>query len=214
MPSSQDLEAKKEFIEAFFEDLRQKAALTDRLFTDAHEDEARLLVCCYIEALGNGLEGSTGNGARNFVTALVEHGGNPVLALIHPKLLQTSLPYKSTAPANKTALQAAFARLPPNQALSEAELFTALGSGLPSDAVAFLRRELWRARIAAVAYSNIRSLGAHWFGSPGSVSFSQTIYQGRPLPEIDFSILRVALDRVIDHAQQLSTSTNKWFGRF
>src|SRR3990172_8931391 len=114
MPSPEDLAAKKGFIEAFFEDLRQKAALTDRLFAEHHEDEARLLVCCYIEALGNGLDASTGNGARNFVTVLVEHGGDPVLALIHPKLLHTSLPYKSTTPANKVALEGAFAKLPPN----------------------------------------------------------------------------------------------------
>ncbi len=214
MPSPEDLAAKKDSIQAFFEDLRKKAGLTDRLFNEGHEDEARLLVCCYIEALGNGLSGSTGNGARSFVTVLAEHGGDPELALVHPKLLQSSMPWKNTSAANRDVLEAVLATLAPTQALTDDELFAALGSGVPADALGFLRRELWRARLAMVAYSNIRSLGAHWFGSPGGVSFSQTTHGGKPLAEIGFSTLRAALDRIIAHAEALSLRTNKWFGRF
>jgi len=212
MPSQEDLVVKAGFIRAFFDDLRAKAGFADQLFADGHVDEARLLVCCYIESLGNGLDIASGHGARNFVQVLVDHGGEPVLTLILPKLLQTSMPYKNVSPPNKAALEAEFARLQANVALTETDLFGALGAGLTLDAISFLRRELWRARLAAVAYSNIRSVGAHWFGSPDSVSFSKTTHRGIALPEIDFSVLRASLTRIIDHVDALSTRTNKWFG--
>ncbi len=214
MASSADLAAKKGFIQAFFDDLREKVAFTDDLFAQGHQDEARLLVCCYIESLGNGLVDSTATPARNFVQAVVDHGDDPALALIHPKLLQTSLPLKSVSPADRAALQAAFAGLAPDKALKEKELFAVIGTALSTDAVAFLRRELWRARFAMIAYSNIRSIGAHFFGSPSSVSFSQMTHGGKPVSEIQFSTLRSVLARVIDHAETLSLTTNKWFGQF
>ena len=105
--SQEDVAAKRRFIEDFFENLEKSAELTDRLFSERHEDEARLLCCCYIEALGNGLDPSNGSGARSFARVLMDHGGELVLSLIHLRALQDSLPYKSTAPGNKTALEAA-----------------------------------------------------------------------------------------------------------
>jgi hypothetical protein len=214
MATPADLAAKKRFIQAFFDDLRRKAAFTDDLYTQDHQDEARLLVCCYIESLGNGLAGSTSNAARNFVQAVVDHGGDPALALIHPKLLQTSLPLKSVSAGNKAALQTALGGISSDKALSEAELFAAIGTGLPPDAITFLRRELWRGRFAMIAYSNIRSIGAHFFGSPGSVSFSKMTHGGKPVAEIQFSTLRSLLTRLLDHVEALSLNTNKWFGQF
>lgn len=213
MPTPDDLAAKKDFIEAFFEELEKKAALTDRLFAEGHKDEARLLCCCYIEALGTGLDPSDGSGARNFASILVDHGAEPVLGLIHPKALRNSLPYKSTAPVNKALLETAFQSLPRDQALTSRQLLHHV-QHLPSETVDFLKQELWRATIANVAYSQIRSLGAHWFGSPGSVSFSATTFQGKQIPEVDFTMLRRALDRVITFTKDLSLSSNKWFDRF
>ncbi len=214
MSSPEDLAAKKTFIEAFFDHFRQKAKLTDRLSQEGHDDEARLLVCCYIEALGNALNGITSGGARGFVTALVEHGGVPELALVHPRLLQRSMPWKSASKSVRIELEPFFARLASDEALSDDELFAALGSSVKADSIAFLKIELWRARIAMVAYSNIRSMNAHWFGSPGAVSFSETKHKGKPLSEIELSTLRAALDRILVHAEALSLRTNKWFGRF
>ena len=48
------------------------------------------------------------------------------------------------------------AGLASDKALIEPELVEAIGAGLSTDALAFLRRELWRARFAMIAYSNIR----------------------------------------------------------
>ncbi len=204
--------AKRRTIEAFFDDLEKKACLTDRLFSEGHEDEARLLCCCYIEALGNGLNPSNPGGAQNFATVLSDHGGEPMLCLIHPRALQNSLPYKSIAPGSRTAVQTFLNKLPANEALTETGLIDAARPELLTDALSFLQRELWRGTIAAIAYSKIRSLGAHWFASPGSVRFSQTTYQGDPIPEVDFSMLRRALGRVLQDAKTLSLNTNRWFG--
>jgi len=214
MHTPDDLAAKRRFIEAFFNNLRERASFVDLLYEGAHKDEAMLLVCCYIEALGNGLDATEGIGGRNFVTAIVQYGGNPMLALIHPKLLKSSLPYKSVAPAERAAVKDAIDALPDDQMLAEMDLLEALTPRLSSSALAFVTRELWRARVAAIAYSNIRSLGAHWFGGPDSVSFSTTTYRGRRVPEIDFPALRQVLDRITEHAEVLSLQTTKWFGRF
>jgi len=122
------------------------------------------------------------------------------------------LPYKNASPSTKAALEGALSRLPPSEALSDRELFVALGPAIDAEALAFLKRELWRARVAALAYSRVRSMGAHWFASPSAVSFSTTTHRGTPLPEIDFAVLRSALLRIIDYADALSARTNKWFG--
>jgi hypothetical protein len=213
MPSTQDLIAKKGFIEAFFEDLAKKIAFTDDLYSSGHEDEARLLCCTYIEAIGNGLEDPSTGAAECFVRVLEQHGGESVLALIHPKALKESLPYKSVAPADKLALDSAIAGLPPNEALTKPELRSLLAPKISGAALSFLERESWRATVAMIAYGHIRSLGVHWFGSPSALTFSSTTHHGTQLPDVDFALLRRALDRIFAHAKQLSLATNKWFGR-
>src|SRR4051812_46272776 len=107
MVSVEDLVAKKEFIQAFFDDLEKRIQFTDTLFAEEHRDEARLLCCVYIEALGNGLEGNTLGGAATFTKVLELYGGEPLLSLIHPKALRESLPYKNASPNDRSTLQRA-----------------------------------------------------------------------------------------------------------
>jgi len=212
LPTAEDLVAKKGFIEAFFEDLDAKIAFTDELHATGHEDEARLLCCTYIEALGNGLSSVQLGGAASFSNVLEAHGGEPTLALIHPKALKESLPYGSVSPADRVVLQSSIAALPPNEVLTKAELLKVLGPNLSVAALAFIDREYWRATIATIVYGNIRSLGVHWFGSPSTLTFSSTTHHGTQVPDIDFAFLRRALGRTFAHAKHLSLTTNKWFG--
>lgn len=213
MSSPEDLTAKRRFIEAYFEDLDQKACFTDRLNEKGHKDEALLLCCCYIEAVGNGLAATSAGYAENFASVLMEHGGEPVLALIHPRKVKESLPYKSTSPASKAALVGALLTLPTNQTLTADEFLTAMQQLITPDAFEFLKKELWRGSIASIVYSRIRSPGVHTFGPAKSLIFSATTYKDKLLPEVDFPMLRRVLARVIAHAEQVSLSTNRLFGQ-
>ena len=212
MPSAEDLAANRLAIEAFFEDLEQKALFTDSLYQDGHKDEAQLLCCCYIEACGNGLAATSTVGAECFTKVLTDHGEEPVLELIHPRAIQESLPYKSTSPASKSSLEGALQKLPTNEVLTSGELLVTMQPLVSPEAFEFLKRELWRGSIASIVYSRIRSPGVHRFGRQKNLIFSGTAYNGEPIPEIDFPILRRALDRVIEHAKQVSLSSNSWFG--
>ena len=113
----------------------------DELYATGHQHEARLLCCTYIEELGNGLERAATRGAASFSKVVEAHGGEPVLALIHPKALKESLPYKSVSPADRAALEPAVTALPPDETLTKAELVTLLGSKVSGTALGFVDRE-------------------------------------------------------------------------
>ena len=211
MTTAADKQAKLEFIGAFFDELDEKAALTEALFKEGHQDEARLLCCCYIEALGNGLYPQQNSGAQAFSLALCGHSGDPDFSLVCPKWLLRSLPFGSASPAASVAAKEALTALTQNEALDETELLAKIGS-IASDATEFLKREMWRGSVASAVYQDIRSLGVHWFGSPSSLSFETVKRDGKPLAEVGFWKLKNGLDKVIEDARRLSLASGKWFG--
>ncbi len=212
VPSAEDLAAKKEFIEAFFDELQQRVDLTGKLARD-FGNEARLLCCCHIEGLGNWLNPNLAGGpARVFVKVVADHGGDPRLLLVLPKRLADSLPWKSASPAVAAEIQGALAALPRDQAYTESEFLAALPPTTTADALSFVSREVWRGTVASIAYEHIRSSGVHWLGSSSGVSFSGTTHHGTPLETVDYEMLRGALDRILGHAREVSISSGKWFG--
>jgi len=52
-PSSEDLDVKREFIAAYFEELEKRIAFLVTLHDQDHEDEALLLCLVYIDGLAN-----------------------------------------------------------------------------------------------------------------------------------------------------------------
>jgi hypothetical protein len=210
--NQQDSADKKFFIEAFFEDLKNRAAFTQELEDSGHDNEARLLCCCYIEGLGNWLYQPNTSTAQNFVTALRDHGGEPTLALILPPRLDRALPYKSASQAIASAVHLTLQSLPLHEALTEAELMAKVGLLIGTDGQKFLSDNLWRGTVANIVYERIRGGGVHWLGSPDTVSFSITKHNGASLPEVDYYMLKAALDRVLVYARTISLETGKWFG--
>lgn len=213
MPST-DADAKRQFIEAYFDELAGKIPMLMRLSRDGHKDDARLLACCYIEALGNWLQGSTSVGASNFVYALKHFTDNNQIGLILLPLLRESLPFKNLTAAARPQLETALSALPQDEALSKEELLNAMRPTVSEAAVDFLRREAWRGTVASYVYGQMRSPAAHWGGSAGALTFSRTTYRGGRLRKIDFFVLKAALEQIIAHARTVSLETNKWFGHF
>ena len=212
MATAEDLKVKRIFIEAFLDNLDQKIRFLDELVEQGHGDEARLLCTTYLDGLANWLYLGRFGSAQNFSRLLADHGGEIVLALVVPESLIEELPWGSAPKGARVAIKAACRSLPPNEALTSAELMDALRATLSPEHAAWLEREVWRGSVANAVYARIRSRGVHWLGAAQALVFSKTSFQGRPLPCADFEMLMQALRRVFASAKELSLRTNKWIG--
>lgn len=210
----EDLAAKESFIIAFFDDLEAKLAFTAELESGGHDDEARTLCSIYIEALGNGLFYPASTYAANFSRALIDHSGLQLFSVASPGLLIKNLPFGSTSPAVRAEIQAALDSRPANGGSDLIDLLLAIRPEVSPSAFAFLEAEGWRGTVASATYAAVRSPGAHWFGSPQDLEFSQTTLNGIALPPVTFSHLHQAGLAVMTHARGVSISSGMWFGRF
>lgn len=212
MSQSEGQEAKRRAMDDYFRDVQARAAFTLELDRQGHRLEARILCCCYIEALGNRIHGDGKVGAKQFTNVLAQHGGEPALALIVPLALERYLPFKSAAPAVRDEVKSALASLPRDRAFELAEIRRHLFPSLSPAATKFLEPELWRGTVANIAYSRFRSPGVHWAGGPGAVIIDRVDGAGEAVPEVNFPILHRALVRIVAHARSISLSNGKWFG--
>jgi hypothetical protein len=212
MATAENLEAKRYFIAAFFEDLEKKVRFLDDLIEQGHADEARLLCTTYLDGLGNWLRPGSYGSARNFCTVLTNHGGETVLSLIIPDFLLEKLPWGSAPGGAKAEIEMACNSLTPHEAYAPPDFIASVRGNLSSTNARWLETELWRGAVANAVYDRIRSRSVHWLGSLPALGFSKTSYQGQPIPHADFEMLSRALNRIVDHAKVLSLQTNRWFG--
>ena len=83
--TKEDLEVKRRYIGAYFDDLRDRIDFLLELPKTDHEQEAMLLCYCYIDGLAAHLYWPDTAGHRNFVRAIRDFGPHEFLARIHPK---------------------------------------------------------------------------------------------------------------------------------
>lgn len=76
--------AKRESITDFFDDAEQRAGYLLELHATGRTGEAETLCLVYIDSFSQWLFWPRSRTGQNFVEALVQHGGNPEFALIHP----------------------------------------------------------------------------------------------------------------------------------
>ena len=76
--------AKRKFIAAFFDDAEERAVYLLDLHANGRATEAATLCLVYIDSFSQWLCWPRSRSGRNFVEALVDHGGDPEFALIHP----------------------------------------------------------------------------------------------------------------------------------
>jgi hypothetical protein len=210
--SDEDVEAKRRYIEDYFDDLEHRVSFTSELRATGHWHEAMLLCCCYIEGLGNWLSSNPASPTRSFCDALARFGGEPVFQLTIPRQAQVCFPWKSASPLVKASLTTALESLPPQEAFELEEVIERLLPVVSAEAIEFLKSEAWRATVAAVVYNRIRSRLVHGLSSADFITFSVTTYQGNPLPEIGFQMLHDALSRIVKHARRESLESGKFYG--
>lgn len=209
--NNRDANAKRETIRAYFDRLQEKADFTAELNRTGHRDEALLLCCVYIEALGNRLYWPREGARANFARILVEHGGDTRLALVHPKVLLKALGSRKDLRglADKLA-----SRLPcdPVQLVTLEDLDARASMQLTDSERRLLDEQKLLGTLASIAYARLRSSLAHLGGGPKAILFSQATYQGKAAPEVEFDSLHGALLRVISVLRRRSLDANAFFG--
>jgi len=212
MATPEDLAAKIGFIKAFFDDLEEKVAFAKTLYQGGRRDEGRLLTCVYIESLGNGIYHPSQKFASNFCRALIEHSDEALFTIVLPHWLLTKLPWGSASQQVANELREFLSPLPSRVGLAYPEFILLAERALGQAAFRFLARDCWVGTTARVLYEELRSTGTHWFGSPGGIAFSNTIWKGEPLTRIGFEHLHSALCTLLMHTRGLSLSSGLWFG--
>jgi hypothetical protein len=208
----EDLEAKRTFIVAFFDELDTKIAFLEQLTENGNGDEARMLCVCYLDGLSNWLCHDSSQLARNFVHTLTSFSKETLFRVIVPAWLLKSLPWKSTSPSDESAVRATLGLLPPKSGLLPDAIESTVAAYLSEKQCSWLRDEMWRGTVAATVYTRVRSPSVHWLGSAYGITYSQTEFNGAPLRSIDFDILYGALKDIALHARLISVKTDKWFG--
>ena len=212
MTTPESLAAKIKFIREFFVDLAEKASYAQALYLARRRDEARLLACIYIESLGNGLYYPETPFSRNFCRALIEHSASERLSLVAGKWLLKRLPWKSIASPPRAELEGMLRAIDIDEAVLYGDFLLTARPLLSPKSFAVLEREIWRGTTAMVLYSELRSPGVHWFGSPGGISFSETTFRSLPLGRIGFEDLHAALETILEYTKGVSLSSGNWFG--
>jgi hypothetical protein len=208
----EDIKAKASFIEAYFDDLRQRIDLLPQLHAGEYENEALLLCCCYIEGLGSSLYWPHEASARNIVRILEEHGSEEMLWHIHPRQLLSALEegVPKLYQRINDRLAAAFAT--DQDALRTKEEVVALVKDqLTVEEMQQLKNHLWRGTLANLIYSNIRSPLVHRLGA-SPLLLSKTTLRGQPVPVLDFILLYPQLLNILEKVRTLSVTANSWFG--
>jgi len=205
------LEADKAFfIKAYFDDLKGRVAFLAELFGMGKKDEALMLTCCYIEALGTRRFGHASK-IRSYSRILIEHGRNDLWQLVHPRQIKAVLNSRVSLAAELPALSAAV-DASGNELVDPDELVARLDPSLPSlQHKAWLRENVFRGSIAAISYERIRSELVHDISAASTLSFSTSTYKGAPVPELSFETLFVSLQVIVTTAAEASAEANKWW---
>ena len=201
--------AKASYIKEYFDDLKRRIAFLSELDGMRRKDEALMLCCCYIEALGSRRSQEPEWKAKNYCDVLAEHGRNEIWPLIHPKKIKNVLSsnglFGSAFPALAPLIDGFGMRL-----MEPQEVQTQVDAALNEQQRAWLKVHIFKGSIAYISYERIRSELVHDI-SAAPISFSETSYKGNPVPDLNFEMLYVALRNIVEISERDAITTNRWW---
>lgn len=209
--SSRDGHQKEEWamIEAGFNDFEKRVNLLSELNQKGYEEEALLLCCCYIEAMGN-LYFRGGGRQFNFYHILKNFGGEDVLMYIHPKQLWIGLRSAKGKDVQEIGQKIGGAlRKVKGNLHTEDEALTLVAHMLNKKEMRKFRDNLWRGTLATLAYMHLRNPAVHELGGAKSFSFQGTTFNG----VLDFSLLYKGMLNILKKLGEISTETRTYFGQ-
>lgn len=205
----QDDKPKAFSIKAYFDDLQNRISFLAELHVMGRKDEALMLCCCYIEALGSRESDEPKNKAKNYCGILTEQGGNELWRLIHPKQLKNLLSSKKLFNDILNVLEPlvdAYGK----QLIEPHEVLDCFNPHINEEQRNWLQNNIFKGSMASISYERIRSELVHDI-SGGSISFGETVCNGKQVPDIDFELLYASLLKIVSASQEKSISTNKWW---
>lgn len=197
------------FIKAYFENLQRRIAFLVELNDEGRKDEALMLCCCYIEALGSRVSSEPERKAQNYCRILSEQGGNELWRLVHPIQLKRQLSLKPLFGNVLGALVPVIDEFG-MQLIEPDDVIAKLSPLLDKPQCDWLNNNVFKGSVAYISYEEIRSELVHDI-SGGSISFSQTFYRGNPVPTLGFEILHASLTEIVRVSREKAVSTNKWW---
>jgi hypothetical protein len=199
------------FIKAYFDNLAQRIENLAKLnASPEHRDEALILSLVYVDGLASNYYGGEAV-KENFCKALRELSGNPIFAKLHAKMLldpSNDKHWQGVKPAIESLVKTKAGEL-----LDESEVAAQIrASGIPQQHQDALIARLWRSSVGAICYEVMRNSAVHGLGT-GTLSFDETVYEGKLGFALNFDLLHAALRRMSDHIAKESIQKGEWFGR-
>lgn len=207
-----DQQAKRDFIKSFFDNAETRVAFLSELERTGHRPEAMTLCLTYIDSFAQWLRWPSAASGRNFVEATVHFGRDDFMGLAHPlEALQSFRRMKGPWPALAKRIEVAFPG-PPHELLPMAVFEQRVGYHVTAAELDQLRKETWRATIAHGAYQHLRNPSVHAFGASDGIYFSQTVFQGAPVPPLRLPRLVGVARGLVAEARRRSEANGQWFG--
>lgn len=204
-----DATDKAYFIKSYFEDLQRRIEFLIEFHGMERRDEALMLCCCYIEALGSRSSSEPKSKARNYCNILAENGNNEIWNLIHPMQLKNILSTKPLFKENLGPIALLIDGMG-TQLFEPQEVIARLNSVLNEQQLSWLQENIFKGSMAYISYERIRSELVHDI-TGGSISFSSTTYKGNPVPDLNFEALYSSLLTIVAISRSKAVSTNKWW---
>jgi hypothetical protein len=140
---------------------------------------------------------------------LEEESGNPLFALVHPTQLVRVLKDNKLFNSDLKTIEPLIEKFgKPLQ--TQKIIFEALSPALSKDQKNWFQDNFFKCTIAAISYERVRSELVHDI-SAGSLSFSETTFNGAPVPNLDFDLLYRALLNIFECGKSRSIETNTWY---
>ena len=205
-----DIDSDKIFmIQAYFDDLEKRIDFLKELYNGHHADEALMLCCCYIEALGSRQYHDSNRKAKNYYRILVEFSGNNIFAFVHPKQLKNVLKDKKLFKPNIGQIDPIIDGFG-KELIPQQEVSDRLAPVVTEKQMNWLNDNLFKGTMAAISYDRVRSDLVHDI-STSNLTFSETTFDGKPVPDMNFELLYPALMKIFDSLKEMSLKTNTWY---
>jgi len=200
--------AKTFMIEEYFKDIEGRIAFLDELVSSGHGDEAFLLCSVYIESLANRYYQDYGS-AKGFCLALTNLTENELFSFVHPRELLDKLESKKLFNENISEIKSVLEPLA--NELHTLEAINELLSEILTEQQSEWLEENWlKGSIAMIVYERIRCDAVHDIYAT-KLSFSTSKVNGISVPDIDYDLLKSALDKVVSYLKETSLSENTLF---
>lgn len=205
-----DINSDKTFmIQAYFDDLEKRITFLKELYDGNHTDEALMLCCCYIEALGSRQYNENGKAKKNYCKILFAFSGNNIFALVHPKQLKNVLAAKPLFKTHINQINPIVDRFG-KELIPHQDVIDCLTPVITEEQKDWLHANFFKGTMAAISYEKVRSDLVHDI-STLNLTFSETTIDGKTVPDMNFELLYPALMKIFNNLKEISLTANTWY---